>query len=123
LRAATLADVARRRARRTRVRWFGGTVAIAAAAALVLVAVSSRMPVPAAIASANARNTSARDQSAAGKLAAARALSELEAIDAASRELQSALAERPADQQLRAFLSSVTAQRDELQRRIRDAST
>ena len=50
-----------------------------------------------------------------------RAESEFTALDAAARELQSAIARSPGDAQLNAFLQSVTARRAELRQRVKDA--
>ena len=122
LRAATLSAVSASRTRRGRTRWIGAGAALAAAALLAIwiSPVAPTSPVSAVVAVVDSAPAIAADP---GALAADRAVSEFDAIDAAARELQSALNAAPADAELQAFLASVTAQRAELLRRVQAAKT
>ncbi len=122
LRAVTLAAVEQTRVQRTRRRWVVGA-ALAAAALITIVALPrlARVAAPGTVASAP--HVAPRDQSLAGVLATERAVTEFNAIDAAARELRAALDAAPGDAQLRAFLASVTSQREQLRRRVEDART
>ncbi len=124
LRDATLAAVATRsRTRRARVMALRGTAMLAAAAMLVVWLVPRGGPeVPSSVVTSSA-DTMAQAPLDAADLAAARATSEFDALDAATREIRAALEASPSDAQLQAFLASVTAQRAELMRRVRDAKT
>lgn len=122
LRGATLRAVGSARTRRGSTRWIGAGLALAAAALLAIWVASGTPTVPATVAVAVADSAPAVATDP-GALAADRAVSEFHAIDAAARELQSALDAAPADAELQAFLASVTAQRAELLRRVRDAKT
>lgn len=62
-------------------------------------------------------------QQLSAQLAAQRAQAEFRELDAAAREIESALAGSPADVELRAYLSSVRARRDELSRRVKEAAS
>jgi Putative zinc-finger len=129
LRAFTLHAVATdARARRTRSTWLTGVAALAAAAMLAFWLVpraSTVVPnaVDTNVLATNAVDTMMQATVDAGALAAARATSEFDALDAATRELRTALDASPADPELQAFLKSVTAQREQLLRRVRDAKS
>jgi hypothetical protein len=58
----------------------------------------------------------------AARVASAQAQAEFAALDDAAQELEAALAQTPNDRELRAFLASVRARRDELTRRVREAT-
>ncbi len=124
LRASTLQAVATQtRARRWRSTWLASAGVLAAAAALAFWLVPRGSTVaPSGVARAGADTMSPATVDA-GAHAAARATSEFDAIDAAARELRTALDASPADPELRAFLASVTAQREQLQRRVQDAKS
>ena len=62
-------------------------------------------------------------QRVSAQLAAERAQAEFRELDAAATEIESALAGSPADAELRAYLSSVRARRDELSRRVKEAAS
>jgi hypothetical protein len=59
----------------------------------------------------------------AARVASAQAQAEFTALDDAAQELEVALAQTPNDRELRAFLASVRARRDELTRRVREATS
>ncbi len=59
----------------------------------------------------------------AARVASAQAQAEFAALDDAAQELEAALANTPNDRELRAFLASVRARRDELTRRVREATS
>jgi len=59
----------------------------------------------------------------ASRIAESQARSEFAELDAAARELEAALAASPTDRELRGFLSTVRARRDELSRRVKDATS
>lgn len=123
LRATTLTVVATRRRHKARTRWLGVAGALAAAALIVTITLTGRGPAHRGAEASAARDTAPPRELTAEQVAAARAATEFEAIDAAARELQQALDVAPADEELRAFLASVSAQREQLQRRVRDART
>jgi len=60
---------------------------------------------------------------AASFLAETQAEAEFAELDAAARELEDALRTTPADRELREFLRTVNARRDELTRRVREATS
>lgn len=60
---------------------------------------------------------------AASFLAETHAETEFAELDAAARELEEALKATPADRELREFLRTVNARRDELTRRVREATS
>ncbi len=114
---------------------------LAVAAALTVVLVSNReepnVPVVAATTPSDA-NTRTVDTSAitapildhdigfvytAARVAIAQAQAEFEVLDNAAQELEAALTQTPNDRELRAFLASVRARRDELTRRVREATS
>jgi hypothetical protein len=134
LRAVAVARGAspRRAARTMRVpwAWAGGITSIAAAALVYVVTQrveptrpdvidSTRRPV---VATAPDTEVPSRERVAA-RLADQEAQSEFAALDAAGKELEAALAAAPADRELRAYLSSVRARRDELARRVKAAAS
>ena len=122
-RATTLMAVATRRAQRARTRWLGVAGALAAAALVVTISLPGPGPGHRGAVTSATNDTAPQGEMTAAQIAAAHAATEFEAIDAATRELQRALDAAPADQELRAFLASVSAQREQLQRRVRDART
>lgn len=121
LRDVTLAVVRQRRAQSAQRKWLGGGLIAAAAVIAVLMIPRGTRRGPEVVASSG--DSLARRPESATALAADRATTEFEAIDAAERELRSAIEAAPADAQLRAFLASVTAQREELRRRVEAAHT
>jgi anti-sigma factor RsiW len=127
IRLATLTAVAQRQRQRTQRRWLGGTlIAAAAAAAAAIVAVpriANRTHTIPAAAVATRTDTAPPDASPAGRIAAARAMTEFNALDAAAQELQSALVATPNDAELRTLLAAVHSRRDELRRRVEAANT
>jgi anti-sigma factor RsiW len=125
IRLATLTAVAQRQRQRTQRRWLGGTlIAAAAAAAIVAVPrVANRTHAIPAAAVATRTDTAPTDASPAGRIAAARAMTEFNALDAAAQELQSALVATPNDAELRILLAAVHTRRDELRRRVEAANT
>ena len=111
----TTADRSRRGLASSRRLWSGGLLTFAAAAAL-FVAVRrepAASPSPAAVAGRDALVARIADEGAR---------SEFVELDVATRELEAELAKTPADRDLRAYLSSVRARRDELERRVKDAT-
>ena len=111
-------------------KWAGGITAIAAAALVYVVTQradptqpslidSTRNP---AVATAPDTEVSSRERAVA-RLADQEAQSEFAALDAAGKELEEALAAAPTDRELRAYLSSVRARRDELARRVKAATS
>lgn len=58
----------------------------------------------------------------AARFAESQARSEFVELDAAAREIEAALAAAPTDRELRTFLSTVRARRDELSRRVKEAT-
>ncbi len=120
LRDVTLAAVRQRRAQSTQYKWLAGGLMAAAAVIAVLMIPRGTRAGPGVVASGDSL---VRSPVSATALAADRATTEFEAIDAAERELRTAIAAAPADAQLRAFLASVTAQREELRRRVEAAHT
>ncbi len=120
LRDVTLAVVRQRRARSTRYKWFAGGLMAAAAVIAALMIPRGTSTGPVVVASGDSL---VRSPVLATALAADHATTEFEAIDAAERELRTAIAAAPADAQLHAFLASVTAQREELRRRVEAAHT
>ena len=121
LREATLAGVRARRAQSTQRKWLGG--GLIAAAAVFAVLTIPRLTRGGAGVVASSGDSLVRPPASAAALAADRATTEFEAIDAAERELRTAIAAAPEDAQLRAFLASVNAQREDLRRRVEAAHT
>ncbi|MBC7840875.1 MAG: zf-HC2 domain-containing protein [Gemmatimonadaceae bacterium] len=122
VRDATLAAIRRKPAISVRGRWIASAI-LAAAAALAFVTLPEWRRSRAAAYVAAPQDTLVRTGPAATTLATDRAKTEFQAIDAAERELLSAIAVAPDDAQLRAFLTSVKAQREELRRRVEAAHT
>ncbi len=120
LRRQTLSAVtARRRARRS-TRWLGATGMVAAA--MFAVFILRPREKQAQLITADSTTVAARALSVdSSSLAESRAQSEFTALDAAARELESALSQTPSDPQLSLFLASVRARRSELERRVKDA--
>lgn len=118
LRARTLSAVVSRGRGRRAVRWVQG-MALLAAASLAIVTLRPREKRAQPVHGNSVQDTLRRSDGAASALA--RAQSEFQALDDATRELQSALATAPNDRQLGAFLTSVNARRAELERRVKDA--
>jgi predicted anti-sigma-YlaC factor YlaD len=105
-----------------RRRWFVAAAGMAAAALFAIWSGALRPRTdgrPVVIAA----NDSAALTVDAATLAAARATTEFDAIDAAERELRDALAAAPTDRELQAFLEAVAAQRAALLQRVKDART
>ncbi len=127
------------------VRWRagGGMAALAAAAVLivfVLTRIDRRGPAAGggrfldtaqvATVTADSLVTAARrmdgeigPMQAASRIAETQARAEFAELDAAARELEAALAASPTDRELRGFLSTVHARRDELSRRVKEATS
>ncbi len=122
LRTRTMAAVQARRQQRVRPRWWGGAMMLATAAALTLLVVRSReKSAQRVVADTTVAMTAALDTTTVDGLVDARARPEFTALDAAAAELQDALDSSPDDAELRRFLASVRARRDELARRVKDA--
>lgn len=112
-------------------RWGGGLATLAAAAAL-FVAVrkdAQRVDVtnPPTVSSDSNTQTAPVSGEAIRAAVVARiaddgARSEFAELDVATKELETELAKTPNDRDLRSYLSSVRARRDELERRVKDAS-
>lgn len=135
LRKDTLRAVASSRTARSASRtwmWAGGVTTMAAAA-LVFIVMRGTIPSdgsPGAVDSARGPDAVFADMDevpararVAARLADQEARSEFAALDAAAREIEAALAAAPADRELRAYLSSVRARRDELARRVKAATS
>ncbi|MES2521799.1 MAG: zf-HC2 domain-containing protein [Gemmatimonadota bacterium] len=142
LRSATLAAVgsgadaplvrsisASRGARRWRI---GGSVAALAAAAALALMVSRRDTtdtygpegvVPRTLDTASAAFGGNPVQQGAARLASEGARAEFESLDAAAHEIEQALQAAPDDPELRSYLSSVRARRDELAQRVKQATS
>ena len=110
-------------------RTWRGTVVLAAAAVLVLATWNRWSPpsISPATAPVNAPvATESIDENSASRssrqLADNEARSEFAELDAAAREIETALTSSPDDAELRAYLSSVRARRDELASRVKRAT-
>jgi anti-sigma factor RsiW len=120
-------------------RWVaaGGFTVLAAAAVLAVVVISrgadympgaagSRDSGVVAVADAPTSTIAGIDDvgmmQSASQMAESQARSEFVALDEAAREIEAALAAAPTDRELRTFLSTVRARRDELSRRVKEAT-
>lgn len=118
----------KRQTRRSLSRW-GGALATLTAAAAVLMISTRKEAQPIVNATGSAATTPALETSEKGPTATAARLADDEArsefveLDVASKELEAELAKTPDDRDLRAYLSTVRARRDELQRRVKDATS
>lgn len=122
VRDATLAAIRRQPAISVRGRWIVSAI-IAAAALLAFVTLPEWRRTRNAVFVSAPHNSVIPTGPVPATLATDIAKTEFQAIDAAERELLTALAAAPADAQLRAFLTSVKAQREELRRRVEAART
>jgi hypothetical protein len=121
----------RRAAQASASRWrFMAGLTTLAAAAVLLIVVTRRAPV--SVRSGDSAATVVLDeqglvansmQAAAGRIADAGARAEFAQLDAAAREVEAALAAAPDDADLRAYARAVRARRDELARRVKEASS
>ncbi len=116
----------------SRLRWAGGV--LLAVAATVLVFITQRQDPSSAPGASGPVSTVAADtpravdpamtaMQAVASFAEAEARPEFVALDAAARELEAALAAAPGDRELRAFLTAVRSRRDELSRRVKEATS
>lgn len=119
-------------------RWgaIGGLMGLAAAAVLAVFAINGDDDVPSAPGSADtgmvavaatpatapARIEDVGMMQSAAQFAESQARSEFVELDVAAREIEAALAATPTDRELRTYLSTVRARRDELSRRVKEAT-
>lgn len=128
VRDATLNTIAISRvndAHRIRARWLTGT-GVLAAAALLSIFVSRESPVSVVDSARGVREAVVADNPMvriASQLADDEAKAQFAELDAAASELEIALVTAPNDRELRAYLNSVRARRDELARRVKEAKS
>ena len=143
LRDATLTAVASARSSRARTtRWRAVVGAVTAAAAVIAVMVARREPsASSTVATSPAASATSAATTPAGGAAAAspgsvgasmlrvaehlaeeQSRAEFVALDAAAAELDAALAQTPADMDLRVYRAAVQARRNELAQRVRDVT-
>lgn len=112
-------------------RWGGGLITLAAAAALFVAVRKDAQRVEVAVPSVAATDSNVPAQTPTGEAGRAAvvariaddgARSEFVELDVATKELETELAKTPNDRDLRSYLSSVRARRDELERRVKDAT-
>jgi hypothetical protein len=119
-------------------RWgaIGGLMGLAAAAVFAVFAINRDHDVPGAPSPADTGTVAVADtpnstpariedvgmMQSAAQFAESQARSEFVELDAAAREIEAALAATPTDRELRTFLSTVRARRDELSRRVKEAT-
>ena len=120
LRAPVLRAVDERRHSARARRWTTALALIGAAALLALILRPTARPGTLVVADSSTVAVSAQSRDTHSP-AEDRARSEFIALDDATRELRSALVQAPNDRQLTEFLRSVTAQRQALQRQVKDA--
>jgi Putative zinc-finger len=126
--------------RRQPRRWgaIGGLAGLAAAAALAVFVINrgtglpgftrladsgaADSPIADTPATTTARIEDVGMMQSAAQFAESQARSEFVELDAAAREIEAALAATPTDRELRTFLSTVRARRDELSRRVKEAT-
>jgi Putative zinc-finger len=117
LRAQVLTAVAARRRASRVTHWTRAAAVIGAAALIALMLRPTGKQGQTIVADSTSAATAARSRSPADDLSR----SEFIALDEAARELETAIARAPDDKQLSIFLQTVTEQRAELQRRVKDA--